>query len=214
MADHGKIRGAFNDEQFEAFCEELRRLPAKERTLDDISALFGARTGIYASIEAARSFKRGPYARYLEKLQKGRDARESLCTAVGAGQHPVDAMEDMVAIELQDHFENPEGGQINIEWVISQLTKLRASISMRENSRRQQADLERKQKETAAKLEIAEQREKLLREQVGALERAKADWEKRQADALAAVAVAAKKGGITADTRKTIEAAMKGEVIV
>jgi uroporphyrin-III C-methyltransferase/precorrin-2 dehydrogenase/sirohydrochlorin ferrochelatase len=24
MADHGKIRGAFNDEQFEAFCAELR----------------------------------------------------------------------------------------------------------------------------------------------------------------------------------------------
>lgn len=179
MAD-GKIRGAFNDEQFEAFCQELQALPEKERTLKGIAAFFEKRTGIVASHEAARTFKEGPWSRYLERINAGREAREQLCAAAGAGKHPVDAMEDMVAIELQDHLLAPEGGQINVEWVVKQLATLRASISMRENSRRQQLDLERKQRESEAKLALAEQREKLLLEQVNVLEREREKWERAQ----------------------------------
>lgn len=178
MADHGKIRGGFNDEQFEAFCEELRALPAKQRTLEGIAALFEERTGLKASVEAARTFKGGPFARYLEKLEHGRQAREALCAAAGAGVHPLDALEEAAVIELQDHLTNAES--VDVEWLGKQLVKLRMSISMREDSRRKNENLERLQSETAAKLQIAEQRGRTEKERADKLERERAAWEAAQ----------------------------------
>jgi len=195
--------------QFEALLAELRQISAKPtlEQIRDVMIRYGitsptAKDGLPSNM-AAKTLRDGPFDRYIKRLEAGREAREKLCAAAGAGKHPVDAMEEMVAIELQDHFTS--GSAIDIEWVTKQLLKLRTSISMREESHR-------KQSETDAKLEIAEQRVKLLGEQVAKFEREKADWEKKRADTLAAVATAAKKGGITADTRKMIEAAMKGEV--
>jgi hypothetical protein len=210
MAD-GKIRGAFNDEQFEAFCRELQELPAKQRTLEGIATLFEQRTGIRASVMAAKSFKDGPFSRYLERLNSGRETREALCAAAGAGVHPLDAIEEAAVIELQDHLTGAEGGDVDVQWIISQLVKLRMSISMREETRRKAEDLERKQRETTAKLEIAEQQMKLRDEQIARLQREKEDWEQKKEKAKAAIAQAAKKGGITADTRKLLEKALTEE---
>lgn len=205
----GKITGAFNDEQFEAFCQELMALPKKERTLEGIAALFQARTGVYASPNAAKSFKAGPFARYIEKLHHGRETREALCAAAGTGVHPLDALEEAAVIELQDHLTESE--TIDVDWLGKQLLKLRTSISMRESERRKDENLARLQSETEKKLEVADKQLRLRDEQIAKFAREKADWQSRQEKIQAAVDTAAKKGGLTADTRKLIEAAMKGE---
>ena len=176
----GKIKGAFNDEQFEAFCEELRALPARERTLEGIARIFRDRTGIEASVMAAKSFKDGPFARYLEKLSAGRQTREALVAAAGAGAHPLDAIEEAAILELQDHLTEAEGGEVDVSWVASQLLKLRTALTMREDSRRKNEDLERKQRETAAKLELVEQIKLVAEERAKKLERERETWERKQ----------------------------------
>ena len=154
---------------------------------------------------AATTVRDGPFKRYLERFNAGRETRDALCTAAGAGRHPLDAIEEAMTIELQDHLTGAEGGEIDIKFVVGQLIKLRTSISMREDSRRKQADLERKQKETEAKLELAEQREKLLAEQVAKLDRERTDWETKQKQMRETVKRAKKRGGIDAESLADLE---------
>jgi predicted RNA-binding protein with RPS1 domain len=88
-----------------------------------------------------------------------------------------------MVIELQDHLAQAE--EVDIKFLTGQLLKLRMSISMREDSRRKTADLERKQRETEAKLELAEKREALFTEQIAKLERERAKAEAKDKAALA-----------------------------
>lgn len=202
--------------EFERMLADLHAISA-EPTLEQIRAVM-VRYGIKSpsakdgtpSNGAATTLRDGPFKRYVERLHAGRDTREALCAAAGAGVHPLDAIEEAMVIELQDHLIAPEGGAIDIKFVIGQLVKLRMAISMREESHRKQADLERKQKETEAKLELAEQREELLKQQIALFQRKQTDWEEQRAKLQAAVTTAAKKGGITPATRKLIEDVMAG----
>lgn len=203
-------------DKFAAMCDELRGL-AETPLIEEVREVL-VRYGVTSptskdgkpSLMAARALRDGPFKRYVERLNAGRETREALCAAAGAGVHPLDAIEEAMVIELQDHLAEAE--TLDVKWVVSQLVKLRTSITMREDTRRKQADLERKQRETTAKLELAEARERLYAEQIARFEREKADWEKKRSDALAALAVAEKKGGVTADTRKLIEDAMAGRL--
>src|SRR5690606_6217132 len=94
-----------------------------------------------------------------------------------------DAIEEAMVIELQDHLTAADGGAVDVKFVVGQLIKLRTSISMREDARRKQVDLERRLRETEAKLSLAEQQERLRAEQVAKLQREKAAWEAKQAAA-------------------------------
>lgn len=152
--------------QFEQMLADLRALSA-DPTLEqirDVMIRYGIRSpqakdGLPSNM-AARTLKLGPFKRYIERIEAGREAREQLCTAAGAGAKPIDAMEEMVAVELQDHF--TAGGPIDIEWVTKQMLKLRTSISMGEESRRKQQDLERKIADSEAARVQNEQRTAIL----------------------------------------------------
>ncbi len=205
----GKIQGAFNDEQFEAFCRELQELPAKSRTLEGIAKLFEERTGLKASVMAAKSFVDGPFARHLEKLNRGRETREALVSAAGAGVHPLDAIEEATVLELQDHLTNAEGGAIDVNFLSSQLVKLRTSISMREESKRKERDLERKISESEKKLALADQQMKLRDEQIAKLQDQANERAEKNAKAKAALETAKKKGGLTRESLAKIEEAAK-----
>lgn len=199
--------------KFSALCEELRAI-AERPTLAQVRAVL-VRYGVTSptardgkpSPMSAKAVLDGPFARYVARLNAGRETREALCSAAGAGVHPLDALEEAMVLELQDHLTGAEAGGVDVKWVIDQLTKLRASISMRENSRRQQADLERKQRETESKLALAEQRERLFQEQIAKLQADAAERAEQAAQAKAALTAAVKRGGITKDTLARIEEA-------
>ncbi|MBI3885916.1 MAG: hypothetical protein HY302_09345 [Opitutae bacterium] len=154
--------------KFDAMLEELRALSARP-TLAQIAGVM-VRYGVTSptakngqpSIMAAKTLRDGPFKRYVERLNAGRETREALCSAAGAGVHPLDAIEEAMVLELQDHLIGAEGGEIDIKFVIDQLTKLRTAISMRENSRRQQTDLERKLADSESKRIATEERTVLL----------------------------------------------------
>jgi hypothetical protein len=161
-----KIEKELSEAQKTEFFERLYALPGSSRTLAGIQEL-AAEYGITISPMAASRFRAGPYRRYLEKLERGRDTADALVAAVRGGAHPLDAIEEATVLELQDHLTS--GDAINIEWVTKQLLNLRTSISMREESRRKQADLERKLRESEKKIEAADSHLRLANERIDAL---------------------------------------------
>lgn len=191
--------------KFETMLEELRALSAKP-TLEQIADVM-VRYGVTSpkakdgkpSKMAATTLRDGPFKRYLERLNAGRETREALCAAAGAGVHPLDAIEEAITLELQDHLVGAEGGEVDIKFVIGQVEKLRSSISMRENSRRQQADLERKQSETEKKLEVADQQIALRDEQIAKLKLERQENERKFAQIAAQVDRAANAPAASAD---------------
>lgn len=158
-----KIESELTHEQFAQFCERLLGLPGKRRTLAGVQAL-AREYGISVSPMGAKSFKDGPFARYLQKLEKARASSEALVAAAGAGTHPLDAVEDAMVLELQDAITT--GDQVDVKWVVSQLTKLRLSISMREEARRKQTDLTRKLQDSEAARAQNARRTELLEERL------------------------------------------------
>lgn len=197
--------------EFEKMLAELRQLSA-EPTLDQIKEVM-VRHGIKSptakdglpSRMAAATLRDGPFQRYLERLNAGREAREQLCAAAGAGKHALDAIEEMMVIELQDHLTNAQGGVIDIKFVVDQLTKLRVSISMREDSQRKQTDLERKLRETEARIQTSEQSRLLAEQRVKKLEAEIEERAARKVELLAKIEGAKKKGGLTKETLAKIE---------
>lgn len=163
-------------QKFESLLEELRMI-SHEPTLDEISDVM-VRYGITSptskdgrpSKMAATTLRDGPFKRYLERLNSGRETREALCAAAGAGVHPLDAIEEAMVLELQDHLVGSEEGRVDIKFIIDQLTKLRASISMREDSHRKQDDLELRVRESEKKIAIANKQLALRAEQIKKLE--------------------------------------------
>jgi hypothetical protein len=199
--------------KFAELLAELRALAGKPtlKQIADVMVRYGvtsptAKDG-RPSPMAAKTLRDGPFKRYLERLNSGRETREALCAAAGAGVHPLDAIEEAMVIELQDHLTGAESGEVDIKFVVDQLTKLRASISMREDSHRKQTDLERKQRETASKLELAEKQLVLRDEQIAKLQADAKDRTERAAQAKAALTGIKAKGGITKETLAQIEKA-------
>lgn len=145
---------------FERMLADLHAISAAP-TLEQIRAVM-VRYGIKSpsakdgtpSNMAATTLRDGPFKRYVERLHAGRETREALCAAAGAGVHPLDAIEEAMVIELQDHLTAPEGGKIDIGFVVGQLVKLRTAISMREDSRRKQLETEAKLREMGQKLQL------------------------------------------------------------
>lgn len=180
-----KIEDNLSTAEFEKFCAELMALKGKQRTLRGIQAL-AANYGITISHESARTFKNGPFARHLEKLNRGRETREALVAAARNGTHPLDALEEAAVIELQDHLTEAE--KIDVSFVASQLVKLRSAISMREDSRRKDRDLERRLAESEKKIQVANRQIAVRDEQIDVL---KTERKKRE-DALKAAAKKAK----------------------
>jgi chromosome segregation ATPase len=166
-----KIEASLTHAQFEEFCQKLLELPGKARTLAGVQSL-ASEYGITVSPMGAKAFKDGPFARHLEKLNRGRETREALVAAAGAGVHPLDALEEATVMELQDHLTEAE--TIDVNFLSSQLVKLRTSISMREDTKRKDRDFDRKLRETEKKLEIAA-------EQLAKLQREKTEWEEERA---------------------------------
>lgn len=187
-----------------AMLDELYQLSA-EPTLKQIADVM-VRYGITSptandgrpSEMAARTLRDGPFARHLARLQRGKQLTDAIMGAVREGHSALDASEELAAQELLDVLTDvDEDERPDVSKLSGTILNLRMAASARRGD-------ERKDKETEKKLELADQR-------IAALEREKLDWEKKRNDAMAAVAVAAKKGGITPETRKMIEAAMKGE---
>lgn len=158
-----KIESELTHEQFAQFCERLLSLPGKRRTLAGVQAL-AREYGISVSPMGAKSFKDGPFSRYLQKLEKARAGSEALVAAAGAGIHPLDALEVAMVTEIQDMV--TAGGPIDVKWVVSQLAKLRLSISMGEESRRKETDLTRKLQDSEATREQNAKRTELLEERL------------------------------------------------
>lgn len=201
-------------EAFDAFMEDLRALSARP-TLDQIVKVMVAH-GIESptakdgtpSLMAAKTVREGPFARYLEKLNAGRQMREALVNAANEGQHPLDAIEEAMVIELQDHLTEADEG-IDVKFVIGQVMKLRASISMRKDSERKHADLERKLRESEKKIEVADSQLRMRDEQIGKLERDRAEWEETRVKAKAALEKVSKgaRGGLSKAALQQIEEA-------
>lgn len=200
-----KIESELTHEQFAQFCERLLGLPGKRRTLAGVQAL-AREYGISVSPMGAKSFKDGPFARYLQKLEKARAGTEALVAAAGAGIHPLDALEEAMVLELQDSVTS--GGPIDVKAMVSQLSKLRASITARENSRRQQADLERRIQDSESHRAVLETSIELANQRVAKLEREAAAAAEKIAAAKAKLTEAAKpRKGLTPETLKRIEEA-------
>ncbi|WP_221029912.1 hypothetical protein [Actomonas aquatica] len=172
-----KIEKHLSHEELGEFCQRLLEMPGQERTLAGIQGL-AAEYGITVSHEGARSFKGGPFARYIEKLEAGKRTRDALVHAAGAGIHPLDAIEEAMVIELQDHLTEAE--EIDVKFVIGQVMKLRTSISMREETRRKQTDLERKLRESEKKIQIADSELRIRDERIAKLEREREAWEQKK----------------------------------
>jgi hypothetical protein len=204
-----KIEKELTEAQKTEFCARLYALTGKDRELAGIQRL-AADYGITISHMSASRFRDGPYRRYLEKLERGRDTADALVAAVRGGSHPLDAIEEATVLELQDHLTS--GEKIDIEWVVKQLVKLRTSISMRDESRRKQADLERRLAESEKKIEIANAQLRLANERSEKHERERLVWEETRAKAKAALEAAsapAARKGITAETLRKAQEALK-----
>lgn len=200
-----KIESELTHEQFAQFCERLLGLPGKRRTLAGVQAL-AREYGISVSPMGAKSFKDGPFARYLAKLEKARAGSEALVAAAGAGIHPLDALEDAMVLELQDAITS--GGTIDVKWVVAQLTKLRASLTMREEARRKQTDLTRRLQDSESRRAATDKAIELANQRVAKLEREAAAAAEKIAAAKAKLTEAAKpRKGLTPETLKRIEEA-------
>lgn len=205
-----KIEEALTHAQFAEFCEKLLALPGKQRTLRGIQNV-ASEYGITVSHEGAKSFKKGPFARYIERLNRSRETREALCAAVGAGVHPLNAIEDAMVIELQDHIAEAE--TVDIKFVVGQLTKLRTAISMREDSHRKQTDLERRLRESEKKIEVAEKQVKLRDEQIAKLTSERADREAKLRTQAEALQQTTKKASASPDEIRTQTVALIDEIM-
>jgi len=195
---------------FAAFLDALHALSARP-TLEQIQSVMVAHgvqsptaKGGMPSLMAAKTVREGPYARYLEKIESGKQMREALVNAANDGHHPLDAIEEAMVIELQDHLTEAEEG-VDVKFVIGQVMKLRASISMRKDSDRKQADLERKLRESVKKIEVADSQLKMRDEQIAKLERDRAEWERKRIEMQEAVKRAQTRGGMDAETLETLE---------
>lgn len=171
---------------FAAMCEELRAL-AQRPTLEQVRDIM-VRYGVTSpaakdgkpSLMAAKAVVDGPFARHIARLNAARESREALCAAAGAGKHPLDALEEALVIELQDLFVGGDDGKVDVQYLVNQVTKLRAAISMRTDAARKETDLERRLRESAKKIEATDAALRLRDEQIGKLERERAEWEDKR----------------------------------
>jgi hypothetical protein len=184
------VEQQLSDAQLKDFCERVRNTPGAAKSPTVLQRLM-IEAGVISrdsatgkpSKMAAIAFRDGPLAKYLERIDRSAEITNALVEAAGAGGDRLTALEEVILIELQDHIAQAE--TVDINFLTTQVMKLRTSISMRKKDERDREDLDRKQRETAAKLELAEKREALFVEQIGKLERERAKAEAKDKAALA-----------------------------
>jgi predicted RNA-binding protein with RPS1 domain len=208
------VEQQLSDAQLKDFCERVRTTPGAAKSPTILQRLM-VEAGVISpesadgkpSKMAATAFRDGPLAKYIERIERSREISQALVDAAKGGAHGLDAIEEAMVIELQDHLAQAE--EVDLKFLTGQLLKLRMSISMREESRRKQTDLERKQRETEAKLELAEKREALYAEQIAKLTAEREERVRKNAEAKAALTEAKKKSGLTKETLAAIEEAAR-----
>ena len=173
--------------------DELYQL-SESPTLAQIQAAMAAR-GITASLMAASSVKKKNFSEYLAEVKRARELGALLTE--GDGVDRTDAAAVMLAEQITDQILRArlEGRELEaeeMEKMVLNVSRLRAGDQA---AKKLKADLA------------------LRDEQIAKLARAKTEWEEERAKIRAAVATAAKKGGLTADSRKLIEDVMTGAAV-
>lgn len=203
-----KFESELTHAQLAAFLEECKAIAAKP-TLVQIQAA-AKRYGLDVSLMSAKNFRDTTFSAHLSRLAAGREKSAQILNAVReGGAHPLDAVEESAAADLLDAYTS--GEEVDTAAIVKIALQLRASIAQRKDGERADKDFARKLSETTAKLQLAEQQLKLRDQQIAKLETDLKERAERAEKTKTALAVAAKKGGITADTRKLIEKAMSGE---
>lgn len=199
-----KIEGSLSHEQLQAFLDELKGIAAKP-TLAQIQTA-AKRHGIEVSLMGAKTFRDTTFRAHLDRLSTGREKAAQILQAVrDGGAHPLDAVEEAAAADLLDAYTS--GDEVDVAGLVKIAMTLRSSIEQRKGRDRADADLARKQRETEAKLQLADQQLALKAEQVRKLEADRAERERRNAEAKEKLAAATKKGGLTKESLKRIEEA-------
>ncbi len=193
----GKIEGTLSHAQLVAFLDELKALSAKP-TLAQIQAA-AKRQGIEVSLMGAKTFRDNTFAGHLRRIAEGREKSQQILSAIReGGAHPLDAVEESAAADLLDAYTS--GEEVDVANLVKVALQLRASIEQRKDRERQDADLVRKQTETAKKLELADQR-------IADMQSAARAREEKNAKAKAALTAVKSKGGLTKETLAKIEEA-------
>lgn len=205
MSDRpNKITGALSHAQLAAFLEELKALAAAP-TLAQIQAS-AKRYGIDVSLMGAKTFRDHTFKGHLDRLALGREKSAQILAAVReGGAHPLDAVEEAAACDLLDAYTS--GDEVDTAAIVKVALQLRASISQRRDTDRSDRDLDRKLRETEKKIEVADQQLRLRDEQIKKLQEAAAERAEKNAQAKAALNVAAKRGGLTKESLAKIEEA-------
>lgn len=187
-----KIEQTFTDAEVGELIAALLALPPGQRTGKFIKS-WAADRGLRISIPSALAFRDKNFEQALDDLERKRRMAESITSVADAGKGLSDAG---MALAAKRRFEQLMSGEpLDDDTLSTIFLDLSRAQAGDQRAKKLEADL------------------KLRDEQVASLQREKADWEKKRADATAALAAAEKKGGITPDTRRLIEAAMKGEAV-
>lgn len=205
----GKIANTLSDSDLTALLGELRSLSG-EPTLVQIQSV-AKKFGVTVSLMGATTFRDTTFRAHLERLRNGREKSAQILSAVReGGAHPLDAVEEAASADLLDLYTS--GEEVDTAAIVKVALQLRASLESRKDRDRHDADLARKIRETDARIEAAEQARLLAEKRVEKMEREKLQWQEQREKVKAAVATAAKKGGLTASSQKAIERAMAEEI--
>jgi len=172
-----KIEGSLSVAQLQALLEELKAISAKP-TFKQIQAA-AARYGVDVSLMSARTFRRTTFAEHLKRIAEGREKTQRVLEAVRGSESALTAFEEIAANDILDAYTNGDE-EIDREKLIKAGATLRSAIAEREASQRAAEDLARKQRETDAKLQLAEQTRTIAEERARKLEREREAWEAAQ----------------------------------
>jgi len=161
-----KIEGSLPHDRLVAFLDELRAMSAKP-TLTMIQAA-AKRYGIDVSLMGAKTFRDNTFAAHLQRLAAGREKSAQILAAVReGGAHPLDAVEEAAAADLLDAYTS--GEDVDVEQLVKVALNLRGSIEQRKNRDRSDRDLDRKLADSEAKrandarrIEVLEERLRLM----------------------------------------------------
>lgn len=173
----GKIANSLSAASLGALLEELRGLSASP-TLAQVQAA-AKRYGVSVSLEGAKTFRKNTFEEHLARLRNGREKSAQILSAIRETDSPLTAFEEAAAADILDSYTNGDE-EVDRDRLIKAGAVLRSAISERQASARAALDLERKSRETEAKLQVAEQVRLIAEERAKKLEREREQWEAAQ----------------------------------
>lgn len=172
-----KIEGSLSHAQLAALLDELRGVSAKP-TLAQIQEA-AARHGVQVSLMGAKTFRDSTFDAHLARLRAGREKSAQILAAVReGGAHPLDAVEEAAAADLLDAYTS--GEEVDTAALVKTALALRSSIESRHDRNRADAELERKLRETEARIRIDAQNLRIAEERAAKLEREREAWERKE----------------------------------